>query len=352
MKRFLWMAVLVACQPINTGTKPPRAGLTGPRNESIVQTAPSDSSGNPTPAITGNGAAESHAGSQGGTGIVGQGGVASGGGGGGVGVTGTSGTPVQAGATGVLGEGFIGVSGSPIDSTANSIGVSGTVAADGQVAVQGAVAGFNSPAVKGTSSGVGAAILGICSGAGVAVQASATGSGTAVLANASFGTGHALEAAPNSTTAAVKIDVQATPGSPATGEMWTDSTTGGAAWQTSNGKAELMHVTPHALSGVPGGYKNSWADTGAPGRYWTDASGLIHLDGQLTKTPVDTTLIVTLPVGFRPSVVKDFLVPVPGSGTSFGAVLTIQSSGDVALLDLPGSPGNTVNLEQIVFAPN
>lgn len=349
MKRFLLVGLLVACQPI---AKAPRSGLAGPRNESIVQTAPSDSSGNPTPAITGNGAAESHAGSPGGTAIIAQGGAASGGGPGGVGLQAMCGTPVSAGCDGIIGEGFIGVAGSPADATASSIGVSGTVAADSQVAVQGAVAGFNSTAVKGTSSGVGAAVLGICSGAGVAVQASATGSGTAVLANASFGTGHALEAAPNGTTAAVKVDVQATPGSPVTGDLWTDSTTGGAAWQTSNGKAELMHVTPLGLAAVPGGYKNSWTDTGAPGRYWKDASGLVHMDGQITKTPVDTTLIVTLPVGFRPSVVKDFVVPLPGSGTSFAGVLTVQSTGDVALLVLPGSPGNTVNLEQVVFAPN
>lgn len=90
---------------------------------------------------------------------------------------------------------------------------------------------------------------------------------------------------------------------------------------------------------------NWTAVTATPPKYYKDSAGVVHLEGAAGHaTNGAGEIMLTLPVGFRPSETRT--VPVAAAGTS-NAVIT--SDGNVTILGSPGT--NSVYLDSIHFHP-
>ena len=102
-------------------------------------------------------------------------------------------------------------------------------------------------------------------------------------------------------------------------------------------------------SGQPG-FKNGWKNYGfgsAPAAFYKDREGVVHLKGTITGGT--STLVFTLPPGYRPAANQEFAALTVNSGPTRAInQLEVQHVGDVVLYD---PVGNFASLSGISFAP-
>ncbi len=90
-------------------------------------------------------------------------------------------------------------------------------------------------------------------------------------------------------------------------------------------------------------YQNGWAtNSGVALKYKKMNEDLVMLYGWVNKQPMDTTVIATLPAGYRPINTQRHAVTVTGtSSTQISLpVLEVRSSGDVRLVNTGNVPAN------------
>lgn len=234
-------------------------------------------------------------------------------------------------------------------SSANVDGVSSTGNGSG-VGVRGIGGGLNGTgglffggatdgtAVSGTGSGMGfggaffggnsdspgvSGLGGNTNGPGGTFSGKGTGPGV-IGANTHTGPGGQFSG--NATRPALHLVPQATPSTPANGDIWVDLTTN-LLQAMVNGNVEPVagQPSPTAMSG----FTNGWAaGTPAP-QFWISNGGHeLELGGQLATGGVTNAAFFTLPVGFRPSSTKTCIVAdLGGSVSTLPRLLSINSSG-------------------------
>ena len=97
-------------------------------------------------------------------------------------------------------------------------------------------------------------------------------------------------------------------------------------------------------------YKNGWAtNSGVALKYKKMNDNLVMLYGWVDKQPLDTTIIATLPTGYRPINTQRHPVSVTGTAnvqTSL-PILEVRSNGDIRLVttgDVPANNGIAINV--------
>jgi hypothetical protein len=84
-------------------------------------------------------------------------------------------------------------------------------------------------------------------------------------------------------------------------------------------------------------------------RYWKDPNGIVHLDGEASKgAGVDTTVIFTLPAGYRPASPRLYTTTM--GSANLVANLNFLTNGNVQLSLIPASPGGNVFFDGVTFA--
>jgi hypothetical protein len=104
------------------------------------------------------------------------------------------------------------------------------------------------------------------------------------------------------------------------------------------------------LVGTPGnpGFGDNWGDTDPPGSgnfqqvgFWKDQFGIVHLQGDATRSGGTETDIFALPPGYRPSAFENFPV-FAANGTAAG-IAVLPTAGDVpGAVRLLGAPDVTL----------
>jgi hypothetical protein len=106
----------------------------------------------------------------------------------------------------------------------------------------------------------------------------------------------------------------------------------------------------HSLSSV--GYQNTWTDFGGThqvGRYKIDANNRVWLDGDLKPgTWVNSTLVITMPVGYRPLGMRSNVAQTEGNGGGTYS-LDIFTNGQIEVTDIVGAVPPIVCLSGISF---
>lgn len=99
-------------------------------------------------------------------------------------------------------------------------------------------------------------------------------------------------------------------------------------------------------------YSNGWAtNSGAALKYKKMSDDLVMLYGWVNKQPLDTTVIATLPVGYRPINTQRHAVTVTGTAavqTSL-PVLEVRTNGDIRLVSTGNVPSNNGIAINIMF---
>lgn len=127
----------------------------------------------------------------------------------------------------------------------------------------------------------------------------------------------------------------------------TDKADPTACWQAiGNAIMTGLATNPYieVLGGV--GFQNSWANFGAPyntAGYFKDSSGVVHLKGLVNGS--GTTVIFTLPAGYRPPAQSLFAVIAQGASA---ARIDILANGNVLVQAGPAGTG-WITLENIHF---
>lgn len=96
-----------------------------------------------------------------------------------------------------------------------------------------------------------------------------------------------------------------------------------------------------------GSFSNSYTAGPIAPRYWKDASGVVHLDGTITRATATRAVAFNLPAGFRPVPSIIYLLGALAT-TELGASVLITSAGDVTI-SIP-SNGDIVSLVGLSFA--
>ena len=97
-------------------------------------------------------------------------------------------------------------------------------------------------------------------------------------------------------------------------------------------------------------YQNGWAtNSGVALKYKKMNEDLVMLYGWVNKQPMDTAVIATLPVGYRPINTQRHAVTVTGTASIQTSlpVLEIRSNGDIRLVttgDVPANKGIAINI--------
>lgn len=97
-------------------------------------------------------------------------------------------------------------------------------------------------------------------------------------------------------------------------------------------------------------YKNGWAtNSGVALKYKKMNENLVMLYGWVNKQPMDTTVIATLPVGYRPINTQRHAVTVTGTASTQISlpVLEVRNNGDIRLVntgDVPANNGIAINI--------
>ena len=171
---------------------------------------------------------------------------------------------------------------------------------------------------------------------GIGVKGNAANqAGSAGVQGNGAGPAPGVQAAGTATRPALNLVPQATPSTPASGDVWVDTTTGGAAIQASGGLIKLSPTLAPVVVGSGGGapaFQNNWNAPVVPLRYYKDASGVVHIDGDPNQTvgSANNSVIFTLPAGFRPPYARTFFVGISQAGIS--VVITVALNGNVSFL--------------------
>ena len=97
-------------------------------------------------------------------------------------------------------------------------------------------------------------------------------------------------------------------------------------------------------------YKNGWAtNSGVALKYKKMNDNLVMLYGWVDKQPLDTTIIATLPTGYRPINTQRHPVSVTGTASVQNSlpILEVRSNGDIRLVttgDVPANNGIAINV--------
>jgi hypothetical protein len=165
--------------------------------------------------------------------------------------------------------------------------------------------GNNSGAIAaGHGSGSGLTASGGATGDGVIGNAGASG-GVGVKGDASGGVGYGGSFRGNSTSAALHLTTQALPSGAVAGDMVISLTNGANKLQiyNVNGCATWTNVVTQPTLSSP------WAHGADALVYWIDTGGVVHLNGQISRsTGTGTDPIFTLPAAYRPLYDQYFVV--------------------------------------------
>lgn len=203
------------------------------------------------------------------------------------------------------------------------------------------------------STNLGAAIIGTNNGTGgfngTAIQGLLTGGSGGVAVSGVVGGGNAsgwgVYAAGGANSGDLHIPPKSTPSTPSNGDIWVDSTKNALSARI-NG---ITSGAPLVVGGTGVAFQNGWVSGGASGRtaprYWIDAVGVVHLDGQLKNSSTGQTTAFTLPVGYRPAFNLDTVATDVTNSTS--VALAITPAGVVA----PNEPNanDIIDLSKISF---
>lgn len=97
-------------------------------------------------------------------------------------------------------------------------------------------------------------------------------------------------------------------------------------------------------------YKNGWdTNSGLPLRYKKMSDDLVMIYGWVNKQPLDTSIITTLPTGYRPINTQRHPVTVTGtaSNQTILPVIEVRNNGDIRLIstgDVPSNNGLAINI--------
>ena len=97
-------------------------------------------------------------------------------------------------------------------------------------------------------------------------------------------------------------------------------------------------------------YKNGWStNSGVTLKYKKMSDNLVMLYGWTDKQPLDTTIIATLPTGYRPINTQRHPVSVTGTASVQNSlpILEVRSNGDIRLVttgDVPANNGIAINV--------
>lgn len=121
--------------------------------------------------------------------------------------------------------------------------------------------------------------------------------------------------------------------------QWLELRREGSDWtEVRRGGREKIHTI--GAGGEPA-FQNSWADGGRDPHFWKDANGIVHCSGlaQKTSVAVASSLIFTLPAGYRPTggTIWKPVYCVVGAGVEILNV-AIQTTGDVTWQRAAGAP--------------
>jgi hypothetical protein len=213
---------------------------------------------------------------------------------------------------------FQGASGSAgINATGNGSGAGGTFT--------GGTFGGDGVDGQGGGSGAGGSFTGGSGGGGPGVIGTGGSGGPGAYLTAGSGRGAAY------------LAPQATPGSPANGDVWVDTTKESLSAKV-NGA--VLSLTPQSGPNVVGSFGTNWS-ANVPVRYYIDSDGYVHLAGEVKCSSTGPSTAFTLPSGFRPTsqVNSGLYDTTAGSMTAYsittgGAVgITEPNANDVLCLD-------------------
>lgn len=216
------------------------------------------------------------------------------------------------------------VNGDGIDVTANGTGIGisatgGSSAGTGAVGIGGAGGGTG---VQGTSS------------SGIGVVGQSTGSAQPGVRGINSSTGPGGSFSGNATRPALHVDTQATPSTPANGDIWADSTQNNVRAMM-NG---IVSGTPLTVGGTGVGFSNGWQGpitNGRTPRYWKGIDGMVHLEGTVNSSAISSNIAFILPAGYRPTYTTGgdgkLYLPAILAGATTGKQVQVDGSGNVTV---------------------
>lgn len=116
---------------------------------------------------------------------------------------------------------------------------------------------------------------------------------------------------------------------------------------TLNGTTTIAHMTPLVVGGTGVAFKNSYVAGGVPPRYWKDALGVVHFDGDVTRTTAATTIAFTMPAGYLPGASNVHYFMAQDVSTGLAVTVNVTPAGDVTI-QIPNN-NDTISISGITF---